>query len=459
MFHSSLLFWLLSSRGKDNPLSGEAAFRGTYGRLGEIRSLLGKNVPFITLTATAKKKTLDTILNDLGMVNCQMVSCTPNKANIRYTVLQVENSLYRTFHWLIEDMHQLGINTPRYLIFCRKKEHASELFEIFSTCLGEKAYHQFQANGCNDDRNRLFGMYHSKTDPEIQDQIGCSLSNADGLIRVLFCTTAFSMGVNAQGVHNVIHYGPSNDTDDYLQETGRVGRDGITSSHAVLLKYKHCLGSKLVSKEMKSYVNNQTHCRRVTLIDEFYEGTVPKQPAHECCDICASHCRCFCTCNETQNCTCDGSCEAELFMSDAEKHLQVEGNAGKTGSGWESELAVHEINFQQKNAFFTALMDYQYSLVRHLSQDKLLTGIDIATGFSVSMIKDITQHMQYITSLDVLRKQISFYSETHLLSTWDILCSILEAESASGEEYGDSDIEVSQHRVQVLTSSSEDETV
>jgi hypothetical protein len=44
-------------------------------------------------------------------------------------------------------------------VYCRKKEHCSDLFELFSTTLGENGY----ANGTfEDDRARMYNMFHSK---------------------------------------------------------------------------------------------------------------------------------------------------------------------------------------------------------------------------------------------------------------------------------------------------------
>ena len=97
-------------RGKDDPVTGETAFRENYGRLGELRSLLGKKVPFITLTATAKKKTLQAIRNDLGMMDSSMVIGNPNKVNMRYAVLSVEESLYSSFEWLVAKLEEKGKN-------------------------------------------------------------------------------------------------------------------------------------------------------------------------------------------------------------------------------------------------------------------------------------------------------------------------------------------------------------
>jgi Lhr-like helicase len=51
------------------------------------------------------------------------------------------------------------------------------------------------------------------------------------------------MGLDVKGVDTVIHYGPANDIDDYLQESGRAERDPPHECHAIPLKYKRCLGS------------------------------------------------------------------------------------------------------------------------------------------------------------------------------------------------------------------------
>ena len=39
-------------------------------------------------------------------------------------------------------------------------------------------------------------------------------------------TIAFGMGVDCKGVHRTIHFCPSKNIEAYIQETGRVGRDG-----------------------------------------------------------------------------------------------------------------------------------------------------------------------------------------------------------------------------------------
>ena len=77
-------------------------------------------------------------------------------------------------------------------------------------------------------------------------------------MQVLFCSKAFGMGINVRSVYLDIHIGTSADLDDYLQEAGRFGRDSHQMTHAMLLKFKGCTGTKNISKDMRSCVNNTT---------------------------------------------------------------------------------------------------------------------------------------------------------------------------------------------------------
>ncbi|XP_070564310.1 ATP-dependent DNA helicase RecQ-like [Ptychodera flava] len=245
--------------GKDT--AKEKAFRKHYGQLGEIRSLIRSGVPIITLTATATMETRNVITKDLCMKDCIYVIENPNKPNIRYSLISAKfDDISTLFQWLVDDIATHGKNCPRILIFCRKKRHCSELFEFFNTSLGEKGYDC--VTGETDYKGRLFGMFHSKTDDDIKNHIISSFQDPDGIVRVVFTTVAFSMGMDVKGVHQVIHYGPSNDLDDYVQETGRAGRDTSRMSSAVLLTYKGCCISSRISKPMKEYCKNNSVCRR-----------------------------------------------------------------------------------------------------------------------------------------------------------------------------------------------------
>ena len=72
----------------------------------------------------------------------------------------------------------------------------------------------------------LFGMYHAKITESQKTTLIVSFSASNGNCRVLFTTIAFGMGINIPDIQRVIHYGPSKDIEEYVQESGRGGRDG-----------------------------------------------------------------------------------------------------------------------------------------------------------------------------------------------------------------------------------------
>ena len=56
----------------------------------------------------------------------------------------------------------------------------------------------------------------------------------NGLLPVLIATAAFSMGIDCQDIHCVMHYGAAVTVTEYILETGRAGRD---ANPAIALLY------------------------------------------------------------------------------------------------------------------------------------------------------------------------------------------------------------------------------
>lgn len=104
----------------------------------------------------------------------------------------------------------------------------------------------------------------------------------------LYCSIWNWSGV--KGANFVIHLSPFSAHDDYLRECARAGQDSTYTSYAVLLNYKKCTRSKNISREMKDYVRNTEHCRRVLPLKEFADD--PQRGdvgfGHKCCEICTT---------------------------------------------------------------------------------------------------------------------------------------------------------------------------
>ena len=79
-------------------------------------------------------------------------------------------------------------------------------------------------------------MFTSCTPIGIKNQIISSFTK-ETTLRVVIATVAFGMGINCHSVKQIIHFGPPDTIESYIQETGRAGRDG-SQAQAILLKKK-----------------------------------------------------------------------------------------------------------------------------------------------------------------------------------------------------------------------------
>lgn len=247
------------------------------------------------------------------MSNCTEIIVNPEKKNVKYSVEITKRDILSDFKWLLHLLQSMKESCPRIIIFFRQIKQIAEVFEYLQTNLGDMQYAKKLETEKDGYLNRLFAMFHLTTSDKIKRAVCSSFQQETGRIRVVLCSTSFSMGLDVKCVHTVVHYGPANDLDDYLQETGRAGRDPYAFCNAILLKYSRCLSSQNISSEMKNYVSS-TSCRRIVLLKPFWPQIDSVKPSHNCCDMCALKCKCLCTCSDVCNCSilCSGSESAIL---------------------------------------------------------------------------------------------------------------------------------------------------
>ncbi|XP_033745061.1 putative ATP-dependent DNA helicase Q1 [Pecten maximus] len=256
----------------------EGPFRGSFSRIGELRSLCNK-VQILALTATAGPTERRRIMKSLCFRSeSDIVVDSPDRPNIKITTICIPNNddLSNVFKFLIDDFQRKTIAFPRHVIFCESIANVSKVYLTFLKHVGQLRNH--------------FEMYHSKTNDKIKEQIRKDMSES-GNIRVLICTNSAGMGVNFHDVNNIIHYGLPREMDTFVQQMGRAGRDGGYSNELVLYKlHKGHLGR--VEGELVKLVKDDVTCRHKTLCDSYVTAHAPITPKHKCCDVCEKQCDC-----------------------------------------------------------------------------------------------------------------------------------------------------------------------
>ena len=160
--------------------------------------------------------------------------------------------------------------------------------------LGDNSYYPAGSPQLSD--YRLFGMYHSNTPQYNKDVILKSLTQPDGVVRIVFATVALGMGVNLCDVNTIIHYGAPNSIEDYFQESVRGRRSGDDAQSIVYWKPIDCpvRQNSVTTRDrevahVRRYLTNTDICRRFWLLEYFdCDCTTTKTNLKTCCDVCAS---------------------------------------------------------------------------------------------------------------------------------------------------------------------------
>ena len=110
-------------------------------------------------------------------------------------------------------------------------------------------------------------MYTRASQTELKEQILTSFCDPKTKLRIVLATTAFGMGVDYADVRVIYHWhwGPPANLEQYVQESGRAGRNNHPST-AILLYGKP---GKFVEDDVKCYAGNTTKCRRELLLKNF----------------------------------------------------------------------------------------------------------------------------------------------------------------------------------------------
>lgn len=225
-------------------------FRPEYRKIRKMIEEIGVNIPAIALTATATPKVQTDIIKTMKMEDPAIFIDSFNRDNLYYEIRPKKN----------EDA------TLKNMVgFIRSKESKSGIIYTINRKTTEKIANLLQVNGIN------AKPYHAGLDGKVRTktQDDFLMENVD----VVVATIAFGMGIDKPDIRFVIHYDLPKSLENYYQETGRAGRDGLGGDCICYYNYKdvtkleHLLKDKPVSERQ----------RGMQLIDEtlaFIESSV-----------------------------------------------------------------------------------------------------------------------------------------------------------------------------------------
>lgn len=246
-------------------------FRPHYRELARLREEF-PDVAMHAYTATATQRVREDIIEQLNLREPDEWIGSFDRANLTYRVVRKNNGMQQVCDIVDRHPNESGI------IYCISRKEVERL----AYTLDERGYSARPYHAGLSDSER-----ESNQEAFIKDEV-----------QIIVATVAFGMGIDKPDVRYVIHLGMPKTIENYQQETGRAGRDGLPSECHLFFggrdvqTWQRIFGeqpaalrqaSEAALKAMSDFCVG-LDCRHQALVQHF--GQELEQPCSTSCDIC-----------------------------------------------------------------------------------------------------------------------------------------------------------------------------
>ncbi|RKX64192.1 MAG: hypothetical protein DRP42_06775, partial [Tenericutes bacterium] len=202
-------------------------FRPAYSNIQTIfdtvRTPRGTRPACLALTATLPLDIEDKVAHGIGLDSAYYrIVGDPIRPNFAYRVIHCP--LNELHHRLLRRVETWDVTTGRYIVYVGRVKECDPVANRIRSRMGWAGDPADQSDEAKDRRLQC-ATYNGKMKHRERTALQERFTNGQSPIVVATC--AFGMGIDIPNVREIVHLGIKGSLEDYVQEAGRAGRDGL----------------------------------------------------------------------------------------------------------------------------------------------------------------------------------------------------------------------------------------